>query len=121
MRFTSVAVLSALLAASPAFAQSSGKPVFGSYTCAQQVPCEKYGGWEPSQWAQAGNACVTRGFGFSSSNGFIDEYAGLDASNCLTAKPKSLDKGAGAQLSPRCCVVTVQSSNCVIHCDLVQE
>ena len=121
MRLAPLAALGLILVTSPVWAQATGKAVFSSYTCSQPVPCGDVEGATSEQWAQAGNACIARGFGYNNPDGFIDETAGLNSSNCLTAKPGALPKGMGAQLAPQCCVIQLSANRCGIHCDIVTQ
>ncbi|MFA5041514.1 MAG: hypothetical protein WC464_07775 [Bdellovibrionales bacterium] len=121
MRFSCIIALGLTLLSVPAMAQTEGKPVFGRYTCSQQVPCESYGGYSSAQWAQAGKACLIKAFDYSNELDIFDDTAGLDDSNCLTTNIDSLPKGKSARLIPFCCVVQLPTKACVFSCKLVQE
>ena len=123
MRFAILVLAGVSLLTASSMAQSvGGKAVLGGYTCSQKVPCPDSGEFvSPAGWAQFGNACVTQAFGFTNPNGFIDEFAGLTGSGALTAKPDSIKRGIGSQLSPQCYVLQLPSKSCFIHCDLVPQ
>ena len=121
MRFTPFLAVGVVLMAFPALAQQSGDTVLGSYTCAQQVPCADSAGASAvssDQWAAYGDACMASAFNYTNPSGYLDETAGLDDSGCLTAKGGVASLGNG--LTPRCCVVTLSSGACAMHCDLVK-
>ncbi len=135
MRFSCLVIASAVLfVATSAFAQqqppvsgsTTNKPrqtTLGSHTCSDIVPCE--GSAEASavtstQWAAYGDSCMADGFGYANPDGFIDDTAGLDSSGCMTSKvPNGASHGMGT-LTPKCCVVTLPTGVCSIHCDLVK-
>ncbi len=119
MRVARFVCLALALAFLPANAHADGKPILGSYTCPQRVPCPSDASLTTEQWALYGNSCVTTAFGYTNPSGFIDPSAGLDSNGCLSALSGSIPKGMGSQLTPRCCVVERQPNSCVIHCDLV--
>lgn len=125
MRLSRFALIGFVLATIPgaAFAQSSNKIIASSYTCAQRVPCEdnSSSNFSSAQWAQAGNDCISRGFGYSAPGGFIDDIAGLDSSKCLTVNSSATAKGMGANLVPECCVVALSPNTCGIHCNIIHN
>ena len=121
MRLSRFALLGLVLFSVPAVAQA-GKPIFGSHTCSQPVPCEDRGDISSAQWAEAGTSCLTSGLGYGGPAGVIDDVAGLDSSYCLTTNKSVIaSNGAGPRLLPRCCVVKSPANTCVIHCELEQE
>jgi hypothetical protein len=112
----------------PAMAQTAGAPSsplpsgtvhnFGSATCRQRVPCPDDPHTSAAAYAAGGNACMNEGFGYSSGSGYFDTEAGLDGNSCLTYLPGTFPKGAGAQLTPHCCVTKMPDNSCVFHCEL---
>jgi hypothetical protein len=119
MRLLGLAI-AAFLIAVPALAQNAQS--YANYRCSQHVPCPNDAPATASVaadlYANAGNACVKEGFGYSSGSGYFDTTAGLDGRACLTPIPGAFPKGAGAQLTPVCCVVDMGNSVCVFRCDL---
>jgi hypothetical protein len=120
MRISYVAAVSIMLISIPVLVKAANTaPVkFGNYTCSQQVPCSDDGTLDSGQWAKLGNACMAQGFGYTSPNGFIDESAGLDESNCMLSKIE--DTNGKTKLTPKCCVVQIGQNRCAVHCDLFE-
>ena len=113
MRLAPFLAFGLLLIAAPALAQN--KPVYGSYTCPQQVPCQDDGSVSSTQWAAIGNNCIRQGFGYTNSSSFVDDVAGLNGAKCLTGIQGSLPN---KQLTPNCCVIEVSPNMCALHCEL---
>jgi len=121
MRFIGLAALGFFIAIS-AMAQTNAATGtthnFGSATCRQHVVCPDDPHATAAAYVAGANACMNEGFGYVSPAGYFDAEAGLDGNFCLTPIPNSIPKGAGAQLTPSCCVVRAADNGCVFHCDI---
>lgn len=120
MRFLGIAIL-ALILASPALAQTNNGASghkFGSTNCPGQVPCpDSSATLSSSDLAALGNSCVKQYFALTGGeNGYFDDIQGLGSDDCLTAKSMGAKSSNGVY--PHCCVIKLESSACVMHCDI---
>jgi hypothetical protein len=100
---------------------SQGGAVFGTANCSQQFRCPDEATFSFPVVNNNANICVAQFFGYNNPNGMFDDAAGLDGDNCLTSKPNSIPKGAGAQLAPHCCLVKQPTGFCSLHCDIIAQ
>jgi hypothetical protein len=124
MRFAGLALLALIIILFPTQGHAGNGLMVGMFTCKQQLPCDLSDPFYASgaDLIPIANACV----GHSTSTvvppeGFFDETAGIDSSGCLTPTSETPKGNATGGVTPQCCITTLPSGACTLHCSLVAK
>ncbi|MBV8059907.1 MAG: hypothetical protein JO126_07720 [Alphaproteobacteria bacterium] len=109
-----------LLVCTPALADDPPKSHnFGRAMCSEHFACPQDAYLPPPALLAAANKCITQNFGYTSPDGFFEDFTTPDLNSCLEGRTDAIPKGIGSQLAPTCCIVpATDGRGCVLQCEL---